>query len=393
MTAATVIAILVFMASLVHLVVLSGWADAIRASASSAPGDVAGHEAPFISVLVAARNEEARLAGLLQDLHGQRYAKDRYEVLVVDDGSTDGTAAVVDGMRRTWPALHLLRLDGPAGKKAAIERGVAGARGPVVLLTDADARCGPDRLGALAAHWMNASPDMVLLPVITTGGTGALALVQRCEQAALQGATLGSALLGTPVLANGANLAFSRDAFMAVGGYAGDRRTSGDDVFLLQRMRRKGRRITCLGRRAAAVTVEPVRGFGAFVAQRLRWAGKMRSYRNTHGLLAAIAAVMFPWLLVAATWCTAVHVRAGDGWAFTWALVLLSWIFWLRSVVHLGVSVTATMAPEHAPGTPAHRFKDALAWPLALAAFSGYAPLIALASLVVRPRWKGRRVR
>ena len=107
--------------------------------------------APFISVVVPARNEEATISELLKDLRAQDYPGNRFEVIVVDDGCEDATRQVAaEHMASNW---QLLALSNRQGKKAAIEHAVASAHGDLVLVTDADARCGPLRLQTIARAW------------------------------------------------------------------------------------------------------------------------------------------------------------------------------------------------------------------------------------------------
>ncbi|MGE3706923.1 MAG: glycosyltransferase family 2 protein [Vicinamibacterales bacterium] len=111
-------------------------------------------ERPFVSVVIATRNRAALLAETLRALSRQRWPADRLEVVLVDNGSTDGTA---DTIAATWKPttgipLRYLYLREP-GKSRAVNAGLAVARGQVIALTDDDAQPEPawvDRLvGAL----------------------------------------------------------------------------------------------------------------------------------------------------------------------------------------------------------------------------------------------------
>jgi len=299
-------------------------------------------------------------------------------------------------LQRHWPQLRLVVLEDGAGKKAAIARGVMVATGEVVLLTDADARCGPRRVARLAACWAEHAPDMLLMPVRTMGGSGLLAGLQREEQAALGAATAGSGLVGRPVLANGANMAFRRKAFFAVGGFGGDRWASGDDMFLVQRMRRQRLRVHYLFHPDVLVTVAPVAGLRAFLSQRLRWAGKMRAYNDLAGQLLAWASFTLPWLLGWLTVVIATRVRIGDSFVFQWSMLLAAWVLWLVPVLQLvsamrGFHRIAALGPEGCRGAVGGPLA-AIPTLLALLAFLIYAPVIAILSIFVRPTWKGRRI-
>src|SRR5207244_4485971 len=88
---------------------------------------------PFISVVVPVRNEERFLGHTLEQLLTQDYARERFEVLVADGRSTDGTRAVVETLQGTHPNLHLLDNPGrlsSAGRNAAVRT----ARGDLVVI-------------------------------------------------------------------------------------------------------------------------------------------------------------------------------------------------------------------------------------------------------------------
>jgi cellulose synthase/poly-beta-1,6-N-acetylglucosamine synthase-like glycosyltransferase len=103
---------------------------------------------PPVSVLVAAYDEAAVIAKLLDSLRRNHYPD--LEVLVVDDGSTDGTA---DATRSVgWDRVRLIRQPN-SGKAAALKRALAHARSEIVLTFDADSVLRPGTVAALARHF------------------------------------------------------------------------------------------------------------------------------------------------------------------------------------------------------------------------------------------------
>lgn len=372
------IAFVLFGAAAAHALVIGSWRLALRRSKGAVflmPGDE-----PSVSVVIPARDEQEGIVPLLQDLHAQRYPKEKLQVIVVDDGSSDRTVERARAMQARWPQLRVLASAG-SGKKAAITTGAEAAEGEWIVLTDADARCGPDRIAAMAACWQASGAGMIIAPV-RTDGHGVLGALQELEQAALLGAALGSALAGHPFLAYGANLGFSQEAFRAVQGYVGDRYASGDDVFLLKRLRDAGQPLDALPDAAAVVSVDAAASWGAFLRQRLRWAGKMRGTGAASVLLGA-AALLLPWLLLAATLRFDFIGGMGAHALHSAALLLAAWLCWILPIIALVGDAERLVNREARP------FRALVA----LLAFSVYAPLIAAASLVLRPMWKGRRIR
>lgn len=382
------LSLLAFGSALVFAQVVGSWRDLFARSWPAASHTEHGEDrGEGVTLIVPARNAAGTIAPLLQDLYAQQWPKERMEVLVVDDGSSDATADIVRGMVRNWPGLQLLPATG-AGKKAAITQGVAAARWPFVLLTDADARCGPLRVPRVM-HAMHArQAHLLLLPVATCAERGVLQRMQADEQAALLGVAAATGLQGAAVLAYGANLAFSKAAFLAVGGYAGDAWAGGDDIFLLRRMRRAGRRVEFLADPEAVVTVQAEPAVAGFWQQRLRWAGKMRGVGGG-GRWLAMGGLLLPWFLAIVT-CLITPQRLMQQRPFTVLLLLAAaWVLWAWPV--LGLVAEVRRFVRQAPHPCAGRGRAAAAF-LSLLAFSVYAPVVAVASLVVRPTWKGRRL-
>lgn len=93
----------------------------------------------MLSVIVPAYNEADRLPPTLRRIRGWLDEQgEAYEVIVVDDGSLDGTAATTEALRADWPELQVLQLPVNTGKGAAVRAGMLRARGELRLFTDAD---------------------------------------------------------------------------------------------------------------------------------------------------------------------------------------------------------------------------------------------------------------
>jgi dolichyl-phosphate beta-glucosyltransferase len=120
----------------------SEWNDGERAAAAQRATCVNAHDEPraiALSVVIPAFNEAARIQDCLSEITA--YFKQRgiaYEVLVVDDGSRDGTAILVERCRKDDQAVRLLRLARNMGKGYAVRAGVREARGALLLIADAD---------------------------------------------------------------------------------------------------------------------------------------------------------------------------------------------------------------------------------------------------------------
>jgi glycosyltransferase involved in cell wall biosynthesis len=108
-------------------------------------------ELPFISVVIPTRNRAARLEVALRGLVSQEYPSDRYEVIVVDDGSSDGTAAVAEEIAGATPVPIIVLGQSHQGASAARNTGIGVARGDPVCLVDDDVDVPPEWLAAYAA--------------------------------------------------------------------------------------------------------------------------------------------------------------------------------------------------------------------------------------------------
>ncbi len=244
------------------------------------------------SVIIPARNEERYIMQLLILLRKQSYPKDQFEVILVDDHSTDATAGIVERKIKSgfFSNVHLIRAvdeDLVPGKKNALSSGIARASYDWIVTVDADCIIGSHWLESLAGFIEQEGPAMVIGPVAIAPGKTLFSQMQALEFMSLTGSTAGAAALGRPIMCNGANLAFRKDCFEKVCGYSGNEHlASGDDVFLLHKFKQlKGNRIAFLKSHGAIVYTRGLISLKEFFRQRGRWVGKAGGYKDGFTLL------------------------------------------------------------------------------------------------------------
>jgi len=241
----------------------------------------------FLSVVIACRNEEKNLPSLLNDLKRQNYSERLFEVIIVDDNSTDKTTDVVT----SFSGLNNIKIiSNPGrGKKQAIRAGINAARGDLILTTDADCRMKESWIRTVAGFYEQFSPDMIILPVMISQDKGFFSRFQELEFLSLQGITAGAAAMGEPVMCNGANLAFKKENYLSHSDSLHDEINSGDDIFLLHSLKKeKQSAIFWLESSNAMVLTQPVSTSQNFFKQRSRWISKSSSYNDRNTIVLGI---------------------------------------------------------------------------------------------------------
>ncbi|MEI6883663.1 MAG: glycosyltransferase [Bacteroidota bacterium] len=260
-----------------------------------------------ISVVLPVRNEAAVITNILDDLAGQDYPVGFFEIIVCDDFSEDYTVEKVRKWAKDHPGTSLKLIVGRTnlrenhGKKRAIEAAIEASTGDLIITTDADTYHGRSWLKAMVSVFADPLVRMALGPVGFTGEQGIFQKIQMLEFLGLIGVTNGSANLGFPLMCNGANLAYRRQAFIDVGGFAGNTVfQSGDDQFLMMNFAKQfGRNAIVFVKDREAITLtSPCKNFGDFWEQRLRWVSKSRGYNDKAVLLAGMLTFGFPFLIL-----------------------------------------------------------------------------------------------
>ncbi len=242
------------------------------------------------SIIIPARNEAENIGNCLQDLLSQNYPAHLVEIIVINDHSTDDTAAIVQSLIREYPKqIQLIDLEEKlrgqemnAYKKKAIEIAIGESRGEWIVTTDADCRLPNQWLALYDAYIQQHKPVMVAGPVMFTSNGSIIQLFQLLDFMSLQGITAAAVSAGSHTMCNGANLAYRKDVFYEVGQFAGiDQLASGDDMLLMYKIKQKyPQGLGYLFDREAIVRTAPMFTWKQFINQRIRWASKADQYKD-----------------------------------------------------------------------------------------------------------------
>jgi cellulose synthase/poly-beta-1,6-N-acetylglucosamine synthase-like glycosyltransferase/peptidoglycan/xylan/chitin deacetylase (PgdA/CDA1 family) len=218
---------------------------------------------PYVAIIVPAYNEAVGIERAVRSLAASDYP--HFEVVVVDDGSTDGTADIVE--RLAVPGVRVLRkVNG--GKASALNAGIAATSAPVVVMVDGDTVFEPEALGRLVQPLVDASVGAVSGNTKVGNRRTLLGKWQHIEY--VTGFNLDrrmyEVLQCTPTVP-GAIGAFRRDALAEVGGVSGA--TLAEDTDLTLSIGRTGRRV--LYAEHARAWTEAPSTFGDLWRQRYRW--------------------------------------------------------------------------------------------------------------------------
>lgn len=220
---------------------------------------------PLVSVLIPAYDEEGVISSTIRSVLASDYPF--FEVIVVDDGSKDSTAKIVERRFGSDPRIRLVR-QANHGKPAALNRAVAEARGEVLLTIDADTQIEPATMARLVRHFVD--PDVAGVAGNTKVANRSRRLTRWQALEYISGQNLEKRafdLLNCITVVPGAVGAWRAAVIRANGGFS--RHTVAEDTDLTLTIRRNGSRIL-FDDEAVGWTIAPETS-GALVRQRFRW--------------------------------------------------------------------------------------------------------------------------
>ncbi|RED45711.1 glycosyltransferase [Seonamhaeicola aphaedonensis] len=261
------------------------------------------------SVVIPFRNESNNLPDLLHSISQLEYPNHLFEIIFVDDDSSDDSVAIIKQVLDTFSLSESTPTDirviknertSKSPKKDAINTAIKQAKNKWIITTDADC--------TLPKYWLRSFDEFIQLneskcivaPVAYNKTNGFLNRFQLLDLLSLQGATIGGFALKKPFLCNGANFAYQKELFIELRGFQGNTNiASGDDIFLLEKIvNAYPNHVHYLKSEYAIVSTKPQPSWALLIAQRLRWASKTSAYNNGVGKLTGLIVLMTNALII-----------------------------------------------------------------------------------------------
>lgn len=324
-----------------------------------------------ISVVIAARNEEENITKCLLSIIHQSINKDDYEVIVVDDHSTDSTFDVVNLLAdKSDVKIKIIknnRLN--SGKKEAIRKGVQVATYDFIAVTDADCE--------VPVNWLknmrSSKAAMIIAPVYVKSAGTFTSVLDCMEMLILQAFTFSSFYYKNPILNNAANMGFTKAAYFEAGEKCSAKIPSGDDIFFLHRVSENDKMIEAFLLKEMVVKTTGCSNIQELLQQKVRWASKYKYY--TKSLLKKLSIFIF---IVNVFVIVQIGFLIYDDFFFSYFLILLLSKWVIDFILLFLVS----------------RFFDSIKTMLYFVpvqiVYPFYVLLVAILSLKGKYKWKGR---
>jgi cellulose synthase/poly-beta-1,6-N-acetylglucosamine synthase-like glycosyltransferase len=344
----------------------------------SKPVVLSENEAPGVSIIIPYRNEAQNIAKCILNLGVEIKHSAEVEVICVNDHSEDRSVEIVNELMLKYPFIRSLSLDEGNGKKSSLTKGIGESIYPWIITLDADTFVRPGWFSSVLAKASNSDCDMIVLPVDYTEPESFTDIFLNLEFLSLAGSGLASAAGHKPFMANGANFAFTKALFEELGGYTEHENiSSGDDQFLLfKALKARPGTVSYLFRENVIADTVPPETIKDWFSQRVRWGSKARAYTSTYAIFVASIVFLINASLVGVLIWSVFNPEKLYTFLALFVIKLLADGVFLFAVCRLFGKLRLMSA-----------------YPILAMAYPFLLVCTALASLVWKPQWKGRRIR
>ena len=233
-----------------------------------------------VSIIVPARNEQDNIENCIRSILAQTYPAQLLEMIIIDDGSEDETAAIANRFAADNYQIKIHSLlaseANRSHKKRAVEKGIQLATGDLIVATDADCIQPARWIETLVSSYEEEGNVFIAAPVMYYTDNSVCSIFQTLDFLSLQGITGASVHRRFHTMCNGANIGYTKKVFAEVKGFAGiDALPTGDDMLLMHKIfLQHPSKVTWLKTKDALVLTGAAPNWKAFFQQRIRWASK-----------------------------------------------------------------------------------------------------------------------
>ena len=328
------------------------------------------------SIIIAFRNEAQNLSKLLNSLQQINYPKNSYEVILVNDDSTDKSKVIVEDFMAennlNWKLLH-----SSEGKKAAIKKGIDNSKLEYIFTTDADCIIPKNILNSYNQKLQSKKWKLISGPVNFYSDNSFLGRIFELEFMSLISSGAGAIGINKPIMLNAANLVFQRKiALEASNTIYESNIASGDDIFLLHYIMKQygNKEITFLKSKDAIIQTEAPKTLNQWLSQRLRWASKAKHYKINNTSISALIILLF----------NIAHL-------ITFALLIFEgyWLFYLDLLI---IKLIVDFPILNSASKFFNKRISFFAFIIIELLYPFYIVGIGISGLFVKNKWKGRKI-
>lgn len=241
-------------------------------------------EQPFVSVIVAARNEEKNIHNLLTSLVNQDYPENSYEIIIANDQSKDSTAEIVRKFQKKFTNLKLVNVkvfeDTISRKKNALSQAINVSKGKIILTTDGDCIVKSTWISGMVKYFgknVGMVAGFSVPNIFNWKKTNFTQKYEFLDSLALFSAAAGSSGMNKIFSCSGQNLAYKKQVYSELGGFEKIKNfISGDDILLMHLIKNKDYQIRFAFGKDTFNLTKSEKSFKNFLNQRIRWASNAK---------------------------------------------------------------------------------------------------------------------
>jgi len=330
------------------------------------------------SIIIPFRNESPNLLELIKSINNLHYDASKFEIIFIDDASTDNSVSIINQYisKKVKFSIYNNIRQSKSPKKDAITTALKHVKKEWILTTDADCIVNKLWLKTYNSFIENTQKAVfIAAPVKYNNGKNFIEKFQKIDFASLIGTTIGSFGNNKPIMCNGANLCYTKEAFKKVNGFTGNNNiASGDDVFLMEKMIKKyPNKVHYLKSIDATVITKPETHLKNLIEQRIRWASKTGNSKNAYTLIIGLIVFTYNFALAISLFWSVFKINK---------MYVIALFFILKiSLDYMLINKTLKLFKEHL--NKKQYFLSAIIHPC-------FISIISILSLFKKYKWKNR---